>query len=1012
MRRRFPLFTLAAHITWIIIFTCALLTATLLAVIHMESGSAAYDSAATLFREVTETTTARIDVVVTSIATLTETSAAAFTEEPGLEEAGGALESVRFMKALLDANTDLMSVYAGYDDGAFHQVISLRGDKRILETYKAPPNCAYIDRVIRLEGGGRVQRWRFLDKDLKFIADRVEPQVAYDPRGRPWYVAAKKAERAAFTAPYIFSSSRLPGITCARVLAHGGGVFGADISLARFMDMLTERKAGEHGVLWLVTDANRLVAYPGFTPESVVGDGAPQFPQASNAPYPLAQAAGRAMAASPATPGRLFPLDVNGELWLAGLTPMPNGQGLGLVVAVAAPMRDFTAPFTRMSLRILLFAALILAVVLPLGMLLARRASRPVTKLVALAEKIRALDFSPSPPVASSVAEVHALANACQVMKSTIQARTEHLISARSRLEKLVEGGLALSAEKNLSTLATLIFQTAKELASADGGVMYLMENGQLEVEMLSLRAESVVLGGLSGNPAPRVMVRPEIMAFLSPDSVLRPACEAFNNREIVIVRDQDLTLFPTGLPEEPSDYTIRSLVAVPIITRRDEVLGVIQLFNPLGGEAISEAGEHDLRGFIGSLAAQAAVTLDNRNLVNSLRDIFDALIRVVASSIDAKSPYTAGHCARVPELARMLARAVHEAGDGPLREFKLETEDDWRQLWIASWMHDCGKMTTPEYVVDKATKLETIYNRIHEVRTRFEVLHRDAWIEYYQDLARGDADQTSLKAALDAKLARLQSDFAFVAACNRGGEFLSEQDKERLTEIAGRVWARHFSDRLGISDDEARRKGEAAEPELPAQEYLLADRPEHVIPRSRDYSSLKDVRGEPLDIPLAEYNRGELYNLCIPRGTLTPEERFKINEHTLSCMDMLGKIPFPEGLSRVTEIAASHHENLVGTGYPLKKSKSHLSVEARILAVADVFEALTASDRPYKPAKPLSEALKIMSFMRNDGHIDPDIFDVFLKEGIFIRYAEEYLMDSQRDVVDVSAYLGKKVEA
>lgn len=641
-----------------------------------------------------------------------------------------------------------------------------------------------------------------------------------------------------------------------------------------------------------------------------------------------------------------------------------------------------------------------------------------VTAKIGVEDQIKGLELGAvdyvtkpiSPPIVLARVKTHlALYDQQRELDSQVREKTRSLVIAQDKLEMLVQEGLALSNEKKLDKLVTLIFQTAKKLAHADGGVMYLMEEEELGVELLSLGSESLVLGGLSENPAPRVMVNPGITTFLSKDSVLRSACEAFNSRAIVEMGEGEFALFPTGLPEEPVDYPIRSLVSVPIITQRDEILGVIQLFNSGQTDDGSNAGaSNETPGkFIESLASQAAVTLDNRNLVNSLRELFDALVQVVASSIDAKSPYTGGHCSRVPALAEMLALAVHETDDGPLADFRLGEDDDWRQLWLAAWLHDCGKVSTPEFVVDKATKLETVYDRVHEIRMRFEVLRRDAIIEHYRELA-GEEHGDEMVEKLQHKLDALQNDFEFIGRCNVGGEFMTDEDLERLKTLGEQTWLRHYSDRIGISEDELRRKSANQEPDLPVAEPLLADKPEHLTPRTNKYESITDTEGNPIQVPEYEYNRGEIYNLSVGRGTINAEERFKIVEHTLTGLNMLKQIPFPESLTRVTEIATEHHENLIGTGYPFRKKKEQLSVESRILAVADVFEALTACDRPYKKAKSLAEALRIMGFMRNDQHLDGDILDIFLQSGVFSQYAKSYLQPEQIDVDDIAPYLSE----
>jgi hypothetical protein len=354
-----------------------------------------------------------------------------------------------------------------------------------------------------------------------------------------------------------------------------------------------------------------------------------------------------------------------------------------------------------------------------------------------------------------------------------------------------------------------------------------------------------------------------------------------------------------------------------------------------------------------------------------------------------------------------MLARAACEARDGPFRDFDL-SEEDWEALQIASWLHDCGKVTTPEYVVDKATKLETIYDRIHEVRMRFEVLKRDAEIDFWKQVAAG-GDRDRLRAGLDRQLATLDAEFAFVASCNEGGEFMDPAKVERLKSIAARTWLRTLDDRIGISHEERTRKHRAGARTLPAAERLLDDKPEHVIERAAaDRMPEDNPWGFRLKVPELKYNRGELANLAIGRGTLTEEERYVINHHIVQTIVMLSELPFPKHLKQVPEIAGGHHEKMDGTGYPKRLARDEMSLAARMMAIADIFEALTAADRPYKQGKTLSEALKIMSFMKRDQHVDPDLFDLFLTSGVYRRYAERFLRPEQIDAVDVAQYVSR----
>ena len=314
-----------------------------------------------------------------------------------------------------------------------------------------------------------------------------------------------------------------------------------------------------------------------------------------------------------------------------------------------------------------------------------------------------------------------------------------------------------------------------------------------------------------------------------------------------------------------------------------------------------------------------------------------------------------------------MLAEAAHDSAEGPFADFTL-TETQRYEVHLAAWLHDCGKVTMPEYVVDKATKLETIYDRLHEIRTRFEVLRRDAEITCLKgQLAGGDA--VALQNAFDARCQELEEQFTFIATCNEGGEFFDPNKVAQLKEIGAHTWTRHFDRTIGLSWEEGKRC-QGALPS-PAVERLLDDRPDHRNGR---------------------YNLGELYNLSISRGTLTNEERKTINDHITLTIEMLEKLPFPKHSRNVPEFAGAHHEKMDETGYPRGLRREQMSTPARIMAIADIFKVLTAADRLYKKPRTISEAIRVMAFMKKDSHIDPDLFDLFLTSGIYKDYAEQYL--------------------
>jgi len=404
------------------------------------------------------------------------------------------------------------------------------------------------------------------------------------------------------------------------------------------------------------------------------------------------------------------------------------------------------------------------------------------------------------------------------------------------------------------------------------------------------------------------------------------------------------------------------------------------------------------------ALAAQAGVALENQLLLEAQRRLLDSFIELMASAIDAKSPYTGGHCSRVPELTRLLTEAACRDTE-TFADFDL-TEAEWYELHIASWLHDCGKVTSPEFVVDKATKLETIHNRIHEIRTRFEVLWRDAEIAECRALLAG-ADADAARAERERNHAVLQAEFAFVAACNVGGEFLSDAHIERLKAIGARTWVRHFDDRIGMSPNENARLADIPARSPPVEERLLDDKPEHIVPWPDGVPPVtaNNPHGFTMVAPKLCFNFGELYNLSIRRGTLTEEERFKVNDHIIQTIIMLESLPLPKHLRRVPEYAGGHHEKMDGTGYPRGIRGGTMSVPARIMAISDIFEALTAADRPYKTPKTVSEALDIMRRMRDDNHIDPELFGLFLRSGVWRTYAETFLHPDQIDAVDISRY-------
>jgi len=577
---------------------------------------------------------------------------------------------------------------------------------------------------------------------------------------------------------------------------------------------------------------------------------------------------------------------------------------------------------------------------------------------------------------------------------------------------RLIELGIALSAERNHFRLMEMILLGAKELTRADGGTLYLCdeEHKALRFEIMRNDTLNIAMGGTTGKPIPF----PPVQLYGEdgqPNKKNVSAYAAVTGKTVNIEDAYDVEKFDfTGTKafDAKTGYRSKSFLTVPLKNHDGDVVGVLQLINATAetGEVIPFSAE--VAPLIEALSSQAAVALDNQMLLDAQKKLFTSFITLIAGAIDAKSAYTGGHCRRVPALTTMLARAADAATDGPFADFHMN-EDEWYELDVAGGLHDCGKVTTPEYVVDKATKLETIYNRIHEIRTRFEVAKRDVEIDYLKAVMAG-GDQQALAAERDARLAQLDADYAFVAECNVGGEFMAPEKVERLKQIAQVKWLRTLDDRIGLSWEEGHRKP-AEVPALPAEESLLADKTEHVIAWEKTPLGEGNKWGFTTKAPAQKFNLGEVYNLSIGRGTLTAEDRYHISDHIVQTIIMLEALPFPKNLKRVAEWAGGHHEKMDGTGYPKSLKKEQMSIPARIMAIADIFEALSARDRPYKQPKKLSECVKIMSFMKKDQHIDPELFELFLTSGVYRHYAETFLPPEQIDEVDIAQYLTKAAE-
>ena len=529
------------------------------------------------------------------------------------------------------------------------------------------------------------------------------------------------------------------------------------------------------------------------------------------------------------------------------------------------------------------------------------------------------------------------------------------------RVKRLQEIGLALSTEDDINVIFELIMGEAKNITNADGRTLYMIsDDGKtMKFEIMATESMNFAQGGTTG-----IEIKiPPMQLFDEEGNPNHSSIVAYsaNTGKTVNIKDAykekgfDFTGAKTF--DKNTGYRTQSVLSVPLKNHENDIVGVMQLINAKDPQSIKTISfSADMQHQIESLASQGAVALTNKRLVAELKSLFESFIQLIATAIDKKSPYTGGHCERVPEITMLLADAVEKTTEGKYADFTM-TEDERYELYLAGWLHDCGKVATPPHVVDKGMKLETITDRIEVMDTRFEVLKRDVEIaklkKQIELMTEGSANGEikTLEEDLTTRIEELSLDQTFIQKTNRGGEFMEEEDQKRVADIGNYKW------------------------NLEGEETNFFDE--------------KDVR-----------------NLQIPKGTLLPEEREIINDHIVITIDMLNKLPYPKNLRKIPEFAGGHHEKLDGTGYPKGLKDEEMSVQAKMMAIADIYEALTAADRPYKDGKKLSQAMRIMGFMKKDYEIDEDLFAIFVKSGVYKQYAEKYLGEDQLDEIDEAAAL------
>ena len=513
-----------------------------------------------------------------------------------------------------------------------------------------------------------------------------------------------------------------------------------------------------------------------------------------------------------------------------------------------------------------------------------------------------------------------------------------------------------LLAEKDVDKLLENVLREAMKISRADGGTLYMLDG---EEQKRTLVFECLINKSLNSYINRKSEENTFVPLHLFDDTGKANnqiiACHVANNKQLLniddIYLDEKFDTSTVKAFDERVGYRSQSSLVVPLLNHDNDVIGVIQLFNAIDAAKDQTIPfNEDLEPVITALTQYAAIVVNLQILLEDHRLLLDSFVQCLAGAIDAKSPHTSAHCQQIPIIMDMMVDAI-SCDQEYFPDFIVGDEARY-EIQVASWLHDCGKLTTPDSVLDKATKLHKMHDGIHEINNRFMILMQKTELAFTQKIIHTPEAQANLQLELNEQLKILEGDRAFLESCNKGGEFMSEEYQSRVKAIAELTWENHLGEK---------------------QKMLSSD---------------------------------EIYNLCIVRGTINNEERQIINNHMQVTIDMLNSLHFPKNLKRVTEIAGGHHEKMNGKGFPKGLTRDEMSIPARMMAIADIFEALTSKDRPYKDPMKLSQTLSIMSNMVKEEHIDGELFSMFLKQGVWKRYGQSCLNPEQLDISDISAYL------
>lgn len=478
-------------------------------------------------------------------------------------------------------------------------------------------------------------------------------------------------------------------------------------------------------------------------------------------------------------------------------------------------------------------------------------------------------------------------------------------------VRRLLNIGIALTAEKDYNKLLEMILSEARNITNADGGTLYICENGKLSYKIM----QNSSLGIFKGGEGEVIDIPPVEM---SPSNV---SAYCAMTREVINIPDvYNSTIFDFSGPkkfDKAMGYRTKSMLVIPLINREDKVIGVLQLINALDGQNNPIPFDKSLEDVVKSLASQAGIAVANMQYIDEIKNFFDSFVRVMASAIDERTPYNANHSRNIANLAEKFANYINKLDSGKYKDVFFSSKDI-KQLVMAAWLHDIGKIVVPLEVMDKPTRLADSLNLL---MLRLELIESKLKANYLEKIIKNPEKQEEYTRKWQEDTDYIREVKEFIVDVNNPAKFVDEEIIKKLNEIRGKTFEN------------------IAEP-------LLTD--------------------------------DELENLSIPKGTLTESERKIIESHVDVCERLLMNMNFPDYLKDVPDWAVRHHELLDGTGYSKKCKGDELPIQVRILTILDIYDALTATDRPYKKGMPKEKAFQILGFMAKEGKLDGELLKIF----------------------------------